>query len=301
MPTKPQAMVMAAFLADSQSLGVHWIYNTGAIAKRFGRVDRLLPPLPNSYHAGKSTGDLTHYGDQLLVLLESVAAAGSFLLDDFAARWRNLFADYHGYIDGATSGTLANFAAGLTPDRAGSRSNDLAGATRLAPVVLVDLKKRERLADDARAQTALTHSDPLTLDAAEFYALVLTAVLDGMEPVAAMEQAAAGRFAASPLAEWTRRGLDSAPEESVPAISRFGQSCHTPEAFPCVAHLVARYQDDFKEALVQNAMAGGDSAARGMIVGSILAAFHGPEALPQEWLDGLNQRSRIEDLLSRIA
>jgi ADP-ribosylglycohydrolase len=61
---------VGAFVADALSLGVHWVYNTGVIDKKFGRVERYYDPL-TSYHKGKQAGDFTHYGDQMLVLLES--------------------------------------------------------------------------------------------------------------------------------------------------------------------------------------------------------------------------------------
>jgi len=76
------------------------------------------------------------------------------------------------------------------------------------------------------------------------------------------------------------------------------QTCHTPEAFPGVVHLIARYQNDLKEALIQSVMAGGDSAARGMIVGMVLGAWLGPEAMPQQWLEDLRQKDYILGLMA---
>ena len=74
MMTNQKAAVVGAFVADALSLGVHWVYNTGVIDKKFGRVDRYYDPL-TSYHKGKRAGDFTHYGDQMLVLLESLSGA----------------------------------------------------------------------------------------------------------------------------------------------------------------------------------------------------------------------------------
>ena len=55
-----------------------------------------------------------------------------------------------------------------------------------------------------------------------------------------------------------------------------------------------------REALIQNVMAGGDSAARGMAVGMVLGAHLGVEAIPQEWIEGLKKREEIEELLDKI-
>ena len=62
MDDKPTAMVLASFAADSLALGVHWIYNTGVIDKKFGRVERFIKPERPTYHPTKDLGEFTHYG-----------------------------------------------------------------------------------------------------------------------------------------------------------------------------------------------------------------------------------------------
>ena len=115
-----------------------------------------------------------------------------------------------------------------------------------------------------------------------------------------MEKVSQENFAESPLSKWVAVGLESKREKSVHVISRFGQSCHTEEAFPGVVHLIARYERNLKEALIQSVMAGGDSAARGMMVGMVLGAHLGPESIPQEWLSELKKREHITALLARL-
>jgi len=87
MKDKAKGMVMASFVADSLALGVHWVYNTHVIDRKFGRVEHLEKPLGKSYHGTKGAGDFTHYGDQTLVLLESVAECSGFDLMRFSQSW----------------------------------------------------------------------------------------------------------------------------------------------------------------------------------------------------------------------
>jgi ADP-ribosylglycohydrolase len=224
MSNKGKSMVMASFVADSLALGAHWIYDTEEISSKFGKVDTLLKPVPDSYHSTKEKGEFTHYGDQSLVLLESIAAKRGFDLTDFSDRWRALFEDYKGYIDQATKITLSNYAAGKTAENAGSPSDELAGASRMAPLVFCNSKDPVKLAEDVRAQTSMTHQDPLTLDSAEFFALITRRVLMGSTPVEAIKQVSDERFAQSPLSQWAAEGLESRDKESVPVISNFGQT-----------------------------------------------------------------------------
>lgn len=296
-----KAMVMAAFAADSLALGVHWIYDPQQIISDFGRIESFKAPGPRSYHKNRRKGDFTHYGDQMLVLLESVAENRRFEPADFSQRWRELFDGYDGYIDGATRNTLANYEKGLAPADAGSASDDLAGAARIAPLVCLLRDDPEGLAQSARLQTQMTHADPATVDAAEYLALVTRAVIKGTAPVEAMKTVAGDRFDISPISAWLQKGLASLNQDSIDVIGNFGRSCHTGEMFPGVVHLIAKYEPDLKEGLVQCMMAGGDNAARGALVGMILGAHLGMAALPREWVTGLNARDRIETLLEKIS
>jgi ADP-ribosylglycohydrolase len=302
MNDRGETMVLASFAGDALALGAHWIYDTGLISRRFGRVQTYLKPGADSYHPTKEKGAFTHYGDQTLVLLESLAAKKGFDLSDFSTRWQALFDGYDGYRDQATQMTLSGYAAGAAHTDPGSPSNDLAGAARIAPLVYLyrNGNDPDSLVRYARDQTRMTHNDPLTIDAAAFFARVSWLALQGASPIQAMGEVAEEHFGGSPISEWVKKGLASIDKESTAAVAAFGQTCHTPEAFPGVVHLIGRHENDLKEALIQSVMAGGDSAARAMIAGMVLGAHLGGEALPAEWRDGLRQRDRILNLLSGL-
>ncbi|MEE4359394.1 MAG: ADP-ribosylglycohydrolase family protein [Desulfococcaceae bacterium] len=302
MNDRKKAMLMASFTADSLALGVHWIYDTQQIANTYGRVEKLMNPAPGSFHPTKNKGDFTHYADQTFVLLQSLADCGAFDLADFSAKWRALFADYTGYADGATRKTLAWYAKGKTAENAGSRTGDFSGAARIAPILFLYADDEEKALAAARAQTAMTHNDPNTVDTAEFFTRVILQILRGTAPAAAIETIVrTDAFAMSPIAMWVEEGLKSRGEDSVKTISRFGQACETQQVFPGVIHLIASYEKDLKEALVQCMMAGGDNAARGSMTGMVLGAWLGTDAIPPEWSEGLNKQKEIEKLLDKIS
>jgi ADP-ribosylglycohydrolase len=300
MNANAKAMVLASFAADSLALGVHWIYNTNVIDKKFGRVEDYIKPVRPTYHPTKDLGEFTHYGDQTLVLLESVSKCAGFDLSDFAERWQQLFKNYDGYVDNATKGTLENFAAGKSQNEAGSESDDLAGAARIAPLVFVYRNDLDKLIGSVRAQTALTHNNREVIKSAEFFACVTWRILHGETPTLAIKETKAERFNTDPFLEWTERGFESANHDTRQTILDFGQMCETAAAFPGVLHLIVKYENNLKEALVENVMAGGDSAGRGLLVGLVLGAHLGLDAIPQEWLSDLKAYRRIMDLLAKI-
>ncbi len=81
------------------------------------------------------------------------------------------------------------------------------------------------------------------------------------------------------------------------AIAEFGQMCSVEAALPSTIHLIAKYEDNLKEALVENIMAGGDSSARGMFAGFLIGAYNGPDAIPMEWLKDMIHSNEIYELL----
>ena len=232
MKDKAKGMVMASFVADSLALGVHWVYNTHVIDRKFGRVEHLEKPLGKSYHGTKNAGDFTHYGDQTLVLLQSVAECSGFDLIRFSQTWRSLFESYAGYFDKATKETLENFAAGSGPESSGSASTDLAGASRIAPIVYTYREDLETMIAASRAQTAMSHNNPLVVESAEFFTRVLWHVLRGNAPTAAMERVCREELKEDTMGEWVDAGVKSTDVDTRSAITSFGQACEIDMAFP---------------------------------------------------------------------
>jgi ADP-ribosylglycohydrolase len=152
----------------------------------------------------------------------------------------------------------------------------------------------------SRTQTKMTHNNDRVIDGAEFFSRVCWRVLQGATPTSALKDVARERFDKSIISEWVQQGIQSKTNETVPTIRRFGQTCHAEEAFPGVVHLVARYEENLKEALIQCVMAGGDSAGRGMMVGMVLGAYLGSKGLPAPWLSNLKKGKAIADLLEQI-
>jgi ADP-ribosylglycohydrolase len=295
------AMLWASLAADSLALGVHWIYDTRVIDENFGRVESFVKPSEPTHHPTKDRGEFTHYGDQTMVLLESVAHCQGFDLSHFAESWQALFSSYKGYFDSATKATLRNFAAGKGPREAGSSSAELAGAARIAPLAYFYADDLDQLIAAARAQTALTHNHPEVIDSAEFFARAVYQTLQGAAPAAALREVAADHFARNPYSQWVEHGLRSVDTQTRQVIGQLGQSCETPAAFPSVIHLIAKYENDPERALVENVMAGGDSAGRGLIVGMVLGAHSSRAAIPARWISELKARDRIAECLGRIS
>ena len=300
MHQKMLAGVMAAFAGDALALGVHWVYDVSRIKKRYGRLDHLTAPEIAPFHKNRQKGDFTHYGDQMLALLESLCHCSGFDLEDFAARWQALFDNYEGYLDGATKKTLAGFQADRSAAAAGSGSTDLGGASRMVPLALFYAHDADALIDCATQQTAMTHNHPLVLETARFFALAAMETAKGSGPAQAVRSAAEALPSESAIPGLVEKGLASFDKDTDQAISGFGQACDTTEALPGTIHLIARFPEDLKTALIENIMAGGDSSARGILCGFILGIHNGLDAIPGNWLEEMTAFNKIKTLTNGL-
>ena len=292
-------MVKGAFLGDAISLGPHWIYDQEEIARKISRPDQFNDPV-SRYHPGKKAGDFTHYGDQMLVLLRHLAEVGSFDLPLYAKAWEAYWKspDTISYCDGSTKDTLAHLGKGIPPGRAGADSHDLAGASKIAPLFLLRWDDDESLVAACRSLTAFTHQDPEVIGASEFFARVALEVGKGSAIPAAITTVGEGLDGR--LRDWlaAAEASASAGGNDAALLKTHGLSCNVDGGFAGVCHLLLRYPDDATTALVENAKAGGDSAARGMILGMIYGAGN-VDPIPGTWEGGLNARKEISALIER--
>ena len=291
-----------ALCADALTLAAHWIYDQDELARRFGRVTDFQNPAPDGYHAGKQAGDQTHYGDQALVLMDSLTACGgNFVMEDFARRWRQFAEESKSYHDKATKQTLKNLQEGIGLTRAGSDSTELGGAARIAPLLLA-LRNEEApvILAAARAQTALTHATAGVLGSAELIARTVFLLLRGVSIASALHSATAFPYKLFPAEQYLSRAEKARHLETAEAVRELGQSCDLEKALPSVLAILLKHGEDPETALIENVMAGGDSAARGMVLGTLLGAAHGRRAIPERWTCALRARPQVEAFLKLV-
>lgn len=295
---------LTSFIGDALSLGSHWVYSQSEIAERAGDIKGYIDPL-SEYHPGKKAGDFTHYGDQVLVLLRSIVEAKRFDLGKFAQAWRSFWEDGAtiSYRDGGTKAALQNLVEGMPPESSGSPSIDISGATRIAPLFLLDWDSADDLLSAVKAQAMLSHGDPAGLEAAEFFARVVLLVGSGESVPTALRSVA-------DLDHWKAISRESfaaavksssSGEDPLDSAREFGLTCHTTDAFPVICDLLLRYPSDPVTALTVNAKVGGDTSARGMIMGMVYGALPEAAALPEDWFSGMSARDEIEQLITVLS
>ena len=270
----------AALVADSLCLGSHWVYDQEEIAAAFPHGVRNFGDPIAEYHKGKVAGDLTHYGDQAVMLKRSLEKRGGFDVEGWREDWVAAMQGYGGYVDGASRETLKS------GGKWASDSDDLGGASRMAAILDLGLPLGEAIAA-VRAQAGLTHGDPAVADAAEFFARAVHAVADGANFEDALCAAAdGGIYRKLEVEEFFEKALKWRDEPFPKVAKKLGQACGVNKAFPLALYFLLRPETDFENTIGDNAMAGGDSSARGMLIALMFAA--GDKDVAEHLAQGVN-------------
>lgn len=90
-----------------------------------------------------------------------------------------------------------------------------------------------------------------------------------------------------------KSGLGSADQPTRNAYNGFGSGGEVQQALPLTIHLIAKYENNFSKAITENIMLGGDSAARGMLIGMIVGAQTGMDGIPLGWFEGLRRHEEM--------
>jgi ADP-ribosylglycohydrolase len=220
--TRARHGVLGALVADSATMGFHWLYSQRRIQDLAPSEPEFRTPNESDYadnvgyfaHPKKNTGELSHYGEQSKIMLKSLVANGNrYEKHHYQEAFRDHFGyggEFRGYIDKPTRLTLDKIY--RTESDALARTNEIpfAGEDREKQVLLTKVlsaAKRfqgEQLAS-ATAQLAEASSNPA--DAANY--------------ISALVQALAGSS-----------DFPGADDEQLPAISKLPAlvACHFDDA-----------------------------------------------------------------------
>ncbi|HTN15451.1 MAG TPA: ADP-ribosylglycohydrolase family protein [Sphingomonadaceae bacterium] len=249
---------------------------------------------------GLAPGVWTDDTSMALALAESLAHCGG--LDETELMQR--FLRWHE--QGEYSPTGSCFDIGITVRQALTRfkktGDPIAGSTdpmsagngslmRLAPVAIRYWNDRVALRDAAARQSRTTHGAAEAVDACVAYAELLADAIAGIpasEVLQARSDELTGNIAPIIAGSWRGKHRDE--------IRATGYVAHALEA---ALWSVSR-SGTYAEAVLTAANLGEDSDTTAAITGQLAGALHGMSAIPQEWLEQLAWRTRIEAAASTL-
>lgn len=283
------------------------------IARRYGRVDTLLPgerdqPIAPGLPAGTVTDDT-----EQAVLLARLLVEGGGDVDPhaFAAALEEWEQDLvrrgsSSLLGPSTRRALDRLRAGEPPEQAGRDGATNGAAMRIAPVGIAF--RGPALLDAVVRTSTVTHGTGLGIAAAAAVAAAVSACLDGAPLPQALDAAAAaaaegarhGHWVAggdvAARIRWARgfvRGLD-APGLADAVADVIGTSLAAQESVVAAFALVEALGEDPFAALSTAASLGGDTDTVAAMCGAVLGARHGVAGLPADLIDTVRRVNRLD-------
>jgi len=278
---KIKNIINNTLIADSYSLGAHWVYDEKQLLDLNVNWDELNAPQA-MWHKGKKVGDFTHIGDQAYWLYEFLKDKKSFEPSAYMDFWEDKMSNYDGYIDGATRETLENIENGVL---IGSNSHDFSVIGRIPALLLVS-DDEEQFKKNTQEFVKLSHNNKIVLEAADFLATLLFRVSNGKDIESEITKLSSQY--SDFIKNSVKEGVNSAQKDTFKVIRDFGPACDVQSGFRGIIHLLCKYPANLKELLTQNAKAGGDSSSRAMSAAMILSANSDKQNLPISWVKNIN-------------
>lgn len=270
-------LVFSALVADSHCLGTHWLYEEKDL-KNESINWNILSNARAVWHKGKLAGEFTHYGDQLYFLHSFLEDKRSFNLEEYMSFWYKKMSIYNGYIDGASKVTLANLKEKKELP-CGSDSHDLSVVSRIFILLKVSNSNEEFL-NNVKLLVKATHDNSGLLEVALFFANLVLAVLETKDIKSSINSLKLKY--SSFIQNSINEAISKEKEDTFTSINSFGIACPYDGGFKAVIYILNKY-DNFEEALINNAKAGGDNSSRAMIIAPLILASNSFSNIPLNW------------------
>jgi ADP-ribosyl-[dinitrogen reductase] hydrolase len=272
-----------------------------AISEEYGRVTEMYG---DGTH-GKPAGTVTDDTDLALGIAHSLVECGEFNGADVAQRFAEWYESDPFDVGLMTADAISRLQSGESWREAGQRvwesraegSNAGNGSLmRCAPHALAFHDDHARLAEVAAASSKITHADPRCVEGCVALTRVIAELLDGADPEAAATAAlslAADRDAPREI----RTALANAPDRDDATLETTGYVVHTLETGLHEGLTASSAEDGIVSAVSR----GGDADTVGAVAGAVAGARFGADALPDRWLDVLDEEATIRAVGTELA
>jgi ADP-ribosylglycohydrolase len=317
--------ILSSLTADAAATGVHWIYDMALLSSieeelQGPRFEFLDPPCSPFY--SYAVGRNSPYGEQTLVLIESLSRMGGLDCTDYISTFTSAFSDgFEGYRDASTKGTMRNYSLGVLPP--GANDAQANAVARLAPLVamfcgdpklhlMIEVSTRCTQNTDAACAWGLAGAmvlERLLLDPhADLSSLpVKRACIATIDELNASDAFGLGRSIALELT----RAVEMSHIDPMEASKVLGNNCHMPNALTSplqiALHLESSVdgQEDPREVFRRGIRAalrcGGCCASRSSYLGAVLGILLAP-MVDREWLarvrGGQELHSKVEIIVA---
>jgi len=247
-------------------------------------------------------GTITDDTEQALCIARSLVEHGDFVPADIADRFVQWYESGPFDIGAMTRRSLQRLAAGASWTEAGQTvwesrpegSNAGNGSVmRSPPLAIAYAANPDRLARVSRDASRITHADPRCADGCAVVNLTIAGILDGQEQPLAEVLAARRDELHDELVE----ALEAIADGDSPDLATSGYVVDTVQT----ALFDALGATSPEDAIITAVNRGGDTDTIGAVAGAVAGARFGADALPERWLDAIDETAELRHLGVRLS
>ena len=202
---------------------------------------------------------------------------------------------------GVTSrGAAMRLREGIHWNKSGIRSKTCGSLMRVGIIGFIYRNSPEKLIKTALFSGRITHSQPISDAASIAGAYIVKLALNGVEP---REMFKPILNVTEGISQEFTKALKNSYEiaHSVigdeDALRKLGQGWYADETFAFAYFCILHYPKDYKKVVKIAVNITGDSDSVGSVVGGILGAMLGIEAVPVSWAEALKDKVKLEEMV----
>jgi len=176
------------------------------------------------------------------------------------------------------------------------------GAVRSIPIALLYGDDLGKLKEVVKQAVEITHKNPEAIKGAQAVAYVVARACRGDLNTETILMEAAEYVGKSEIADKLKKAHGYLEEGFPPmdALPLLGTNVYVVESVPSALYCFAFSPNSFLGSVVNAIMAGGDTDTMAAIAGATSGAFNGVDAIPQNWLEGLEKRDYLVSLGEKL-
>ena len=292
-------MIKAGLLGSASSLGLNWIYDKKLLSEYSRGNEVLFTPIDHDlYNKAKTAfnvypetkvGDLDFMGEILYMFNKFLENSNDISLQNWRTEVYNYIKDdgpYNAYIEKYGKVLISKYEdelrKGVEPKvHTDYEDNQLIGLAMFTAIYEND-KFTNKVEDSMNYAKTFTNYSPIG-NFTELLNNLFNDLKNGVEK----EKALQNNIKYAPMSYQDKLKHSLHKVDSYSFIKNFsGVACELDQSFPLIYHLVAHY-DNWEAALTQNAILGGASSARGILISAI---FNLIDNIPSKYQDKLNYK-----------
>jgi ADP-ribosylglycohydrolase len=298
MPSQKEraiSAVVAAFVADAATMGLHWIYDDNKMKELLenDRKPEFYEP-PSCPFYSYENGNLSPYGDEILPLLKYLAASKEFEPKEFSSISYQAAKEYTGRLNqvmkelvnrGDTRGVDS-----LYPSTVDNR--DAHGINKV-PLLYARYGGNTHVFLQKLQEATLVHqNNPLALEGAKTFGLLLDAIIKDQKKIQqAIQDLSTNELISIEIRHAIQGVLERVAKEEptkhdvLAAVNHFGKPCPLPGVLQGALYILLTNTGGIVEGVRSCIISGGESVSRSMMFASLYAAASTgtTSQLPEEW------------------